>query len=134
MWAVTKPLRPHPLSVGQARNFCTSRLTSVLQSRGDVGDVVADAAMIASELVTNAVSAGSSQIELSIALHGSSVHIEVADNAAGAPATASPSTTDTSGRGLLVVAALSREWGVASAGSTKSVWAEVGLSGSSGAA
>lgn len=131
MWAVAKPLRPHPLSVGQARNFCTRRLTSVLEPRGDVHEVVADAATIASELVTNAVSAGSSQIELSLQLRESTVFIEVADNAAGAVRPASPSATDTTGRGLLVVAALAREWGVAAADGTKAVWAEVDLSGSS---
>lgn len=137
MWQVVKPLRPHPLAVGQARNFCTRRLTSVLDDRSGAPDVVADAATIASELVTNAVTAGSSEIELCLGLRGNAVYIEVADDADGTVAPAHPAPTDTKGRGLLVVAALSREWGVTAADGTKQVWAEIPLSlgtdGSTGA-
>ena len=92
MWQVVKPLRPHPLAVGQARNFCTRRLTSVLDDRSDAPDVVADAATIASELVTNAVTAGSSAIELCLGLRPNSIYIEVADDADGAVAPAHPGT------------------------------------------
>jgi anti-sigma regulatory factor (Ser/Thr protein kinase) len=127
MWQVVKPLRPHPLSVGQARNFCTRRLSSVLEDRGAYEDAVADAATIASELVTNAVTAGSSAIELFIALHESSVRIEVADDAGGAVIPAHPSPTDTKGRGLVIVAALAREWGVSADHGSKQVWAEVDI-------
>lgn len=127
MWRVVKPLRPHPLSVGQARNFCTRRLESVLDDRGQYQSLVADAATIASELVTNAVTAGSSKIELALALHESSVRIEVSDDAAGAVVPAEPAPTDTKGRGLVVVAALSRDWGVSSGDGSKHVWAEVDI-------
>ena len=128
MWQVVKALRPHPLSVGQARNFCTRRLTSVLDDRRDAPDVVADAATIASELVTNALTAGSSAISLSLALRPDSVYIEVEDDAEGAVVPAHPAPTDPKGRGLMVVAALSRKWGVSPAeGGAKQVWAEVSL-------
>jgi hypothetical protein len=40
-----------------------------------------------------------------------------------------PRPTDPKGRGLLVVAALSREWGVSAADGTKQVWAEIALAG-----
>ncbi len=127
MWQVLKPLRPHPLAVGQARNFCTRRLTSVLDDRSGAPEVVADAATIASELVTNAVTAGSSSIELCLGLRQNAVYIEVADDADGTVAPAHPAPTDPKGRGLLVVAALSREWGVTEAEGTKQVWAEIPL-------
>ena len=127
MWQVVKPLRPHPLAVGQARNFCTRRLTSVLDDRSGAAEVVADAAAIASELVTNAVTAGSSAIELCLGLRPNAVYIEVADDADGTVTPAHPEPTDPKGRGLLVVAALSREWGVTSDEGTKQVWAEVPL-------
>jgi anti-sigma regulatory factor (Ser/Thr protein kinase) len=129
MWQVVKSLRPHPLAVGQARNFCTRRLTSVLDDRTDAPDVVADAAAIASELVTNAVTAGSSAIELCLGLRANSIYIEVLDDALGTVTPATPAPTDVKGRGLLVVAALSREWGVTAADGSKQVWAEVALSG-----
>jgi anti-sigma regulatory factor (Ser/Thr protein kinase) len=127
MWQVVKPLRPHPLSVGQARNFCTRRLSSVLEDRASYEEAVADAATIASELVTNAVVAGSSAIELFIALHDSTVRIEVADDAVGTVVPADPSPTDTKGRGLVIVAALAREWGVSANNGNKQVWAEVDI-------
>lgn len=129
MWQVVKPLRPHPLSVGQARNFCTRRLTSVLDDRSDAPDVVADAATIASELVTNALTAGSSAIELCLGLRGNAVYIEVEDDADGDVKPTNPAPTDLKGRGLLVVAALSREWGVTSVDGVKQVWAEIPLAG-----
>ncbi len=129
MWQVVKTLRPHPLAVGQARNFCTRRLSSVLDDRSDAPDVVADAATIASELVTNAVTAGSSAIELCLGLRSNAVYIEVADDASGLVAPGNPAPTDPKGRGLLVVAALSREWGVTAADGTKQVWAEIALAG-----
>ncbi|HEY2271621.1 MAG TPA: ATP-binding protein [Jatrophihabitantaceae bacterium] len=124
-WEVVKPLRPHPLSVGQARNFCTRRLASVLDGRSDVDEAVQDAAAIASELVTNAVTAGSSEIELYLGLGPTSVRIEVTDDASGTVAPVTPGPEDTKGRGLLIVAALSTEWGVATQKGTKQVWAEV---------
>ena len=131
MWAVAKTLRSHPLSVGQARNFCARRLESVLSERTDTADVVADTATVASELVTNAVTAGSSRIELRLRLSDSSVLVEVADDAQGSVAIAEPSTTDTAGRGLIIVSALSRSWGVATDNGTKSVWAEIDLAADS---
>lgn len=130
MWQIVKELRPHPLSVGQARNFCARRLTSVLSDLDGVPDVVADASTIASELVTNALTAGSNSIELCLALRVNAIYIEVQDDAGGTVSPANPAPTDVSGRGLMVVAALSRDWGVTSANGTKQVWAEVALTGS----
>jgi two-component sensor histidine kinase len=127
VWQVVKTLRPHPLSVGQARNFCTRRLTSVLDNRSDRPEVVADAAMIASELVTNALTAGSTEIALALALRSDSLYIEVADDASGTVRPGNPAPTDPKGRGLLVVAALSRDWGVTAADGNKQVWAEIAL-------
>jgi anti-sigma regulatory factor (Ser/Thr protein kinase) len=127
VWQVVKPLRPHPLSVGQARNFCTRRLSSVLEPRGNYEEVVADVATIASELVTNALNAGSTMIELSLALRPSTVHIEVMDDAGGTVVQGSPSVTDTKGRGLMIVAALAKDWGVSTGRGTKVVWAEIDL-------
>jgi len=100
----------------------------VLDDRSDAPAVVADAATIASELVTNALTAGSTAISLSLALRPDSVYIEVEDDAEGTVQPANPGPTDPRGRGLLVVAALSREWGVCSAeGGAKHVWAEIPL-------
>lgn len=127
VWAVVKPLRPHPLAVGQARNFCTRRLMSVLNEDDRYAEAVADAAMIASELVTNAVTAGSSAIELSMLLRPRTVLISVQDDAGGVVAPTVASGDDVSGRGLMIVAALAREWGVTPEDGSKQVWAEIEL-------
>ena len=130
MWAVIKPLRPHALSVGQARNFCTRRLGSVLDGRNEPDEAIADSAAVASELVTNAVRAGAKSIELFLQLSESSVRIEVSDDAAGEVRPVTPAPTDTAGRGLLVVAALARDWGVTvpdSGRTGKQVWADVAI-------
>jgi two-component sensor histidine kinase len=127
VWQVVKPLRPHPLAVGQARNFCTRRLSSVLDDRPDIEGPVRDAATIASELVTNAVKAGSSVIELFLGLQESSVRIEVLDDADGTVVPIHAAPTDPRGRGLVVVEALALDWGVAAEDGTKQVWAEVAI-------
>lgn len=125
MWQVVKALRPHPLAVGQARSFCASRLSSVLADRAGHETAVADAAAIASELVTNAVAAGSSVIELSLALHGDSVRVAVSNAADGtAPVPRRASADGADGR-LGIVAALARDWGIRAADGTKDVWADV---------
>lgn len=134
VWQVVKPLRPHPLSVGQARNFCTRRLSSVLGSHGDADGIVADAAIIASELVTNAVTAGSTEIELFLALRDGSVYLEVSDDAEGTVTPMDPSPSDVKGRGLRVVEGLSSRWGVTTADGGKLVWAELPLDGVDGSA
>jgi two-component sensor histidine kinase len=133
VWQVVKPLRPHPLSVGQARNFCTRRLSSVLDSPDESNGVVADAAMVASELVTNAVTAGSTEIELFLALRDNCVYLEVSDDADGTVTRMDPSPTDVKGRGLRVVEGLSTDWGVRTANGGKLVWAELPLDGTDGA-
>jgi hypothetical protein len=135
VWQVVKALRPHPLAVGQARSFCASRLSSVLADRAGHETAVADAAAIASELVTNAVAAGSSVIELSLALHGDSVRVAVSNDAGGtAPVARRASGAGADGNGaygagadgrLGVVAALARDWGIRAVDGTKDVWADV---------
>ena len=78
-WRVVKRLRPHPRSATQARNFCVSRLTSVLAGEPGVEKLISDAATAAGELVTKAVTAGSSTIELFLGLDGPCVRIAVSD-------------------------------------------------------
>jgi hypothetical protein len=83
VWQVVKPLRPHPLSVGQAHRFCASRLSSVLADRAGHEAAVADAAAIASDMVTEAVAAGSSAISLGLALRDNSLRVEVSNQSDG---------------------------------------------------
>jgi anti-sigma regulatory factor (Ser/Thr protein kinase) len=87
------------------------------------------AVLIISELVTNAVvHSASSVISCTLRLGGGLLYIEVTDQGAGErePAVREAAADDVSGRGLLLVSALSKAWGVTSAfprGLT--VWAAV---------
>lgn len=98
-WRVVKRLRPHPRSPSQARSFCASRLASVLDDGPKVENLISDAAAAAGELVANAVTAGSSTIELFVSLVGPCVRIEVSGG--GKPARVEfllPSAGDTPAR------------------------------------
>ncbi|MFD4974845.1 ATP-binding protein [Streptomyces sp. NPDC058424] len=85
--------------------------------------MTADVMLIVSELLTNALlHSGTTEISLSIAVEGESLHIAVHD---GMPGGAAPTTADDdaeSGRGLLLVEALVKEnggtWGTSDAGAT----------------
>ncbi len=83
--------------------------------------------LIASELVTNAIVHAGSDIEVRIVIDLRDVVLEVIDDAAGRPRPTGPSTSQTSGRGLILVAALADAWGVAEVegGVGKMVWTRV---------
>jgi serine/threonine-protein kinase RsbW len=94
-----------------------------------------DAGLVLSELFTNAVRytrSGSVSCEYHLDADGL-VRIEVADEG-GAESEPLPRVADTDeegGRGLLLVAALSRAWGVCAVenGDGRVVWAELGVNG-----
>jgi anti-sigma regulatory factor (Ser/Thr protein kinase) len=106
-----------------ARQFVADALCG-LPSRS--GDVVGDAALVASELVTNAVNAGATEVTVHVAAHHRVVEVVVDDDADAMPHPRPTSTSDVDGRGLPVVSALSADWGVERARGDlahKSVWA-----------
>lgn len=93
-------------------------------------DVVDDALVMMSEVVGNAVRHGTAPITLTLERLTGGIRVEVFD---GGPAfdhdaTSVPSTVPTSGRGLFIVGALSKDWGVdhaADGGPGKTVWFEI---------
>jgi anti-sigma regulatory factor (Ser/Thr protein kinase) len=90
-------------------------------------DLAGDAAMVVSELVTNAIRAGASSILLEVGRVGGMFRITVVDDAAGVPKLAEPDPTAVAGRGLRIVDALSARWGVEEASAGKRVWADLDL-------
>ncbi|MEW1775963.1 SpoIIE family protein phosphatase [Streptomyces sp. NPDC086777] len=88
---------------------------------------LADATMlIVSELVTNAVRHGTGQVTLRMVRH-QVLTCEVFDSSACAPRLVSARTHDENGRGLFLVAQLSRRWGFRTESGGKVVWAEEDL-------
>ena len=84
-----------------------------------------DVELIVSELVTNATQHAGGVRSIAITARDGYIRVEVADPDPTPPSLRSPGTGENSGRGLLLVAALSRAWGVRPEGDGKVVWAEV---------
>lgn len=106
-----------------ARAHCHSQLTSLLPDTDGRHALTYAADLVVSELVTNAVNAGSSRVEVCLGVHRDHVRVAVGDDAAGLPALQEAGPTDARGRGLAIVAALSRSWGVERSQLGKHVWA-----------
>ena len=102
-------LLPRPTSPGEARRF----VGEVLRDHGlATGEVVEAALLLTSELVTNAVLHAAGSIKVDVDLDLTAVRVEVADENEQRPAPRQASPEDTSGRGLHLVEAIARAWGV----------------------
>ncbi|MFF4465256.1 SpoIIE family protein phosphatase [Streptomyces mirabilis] len=88
--------------------------------------LVATVELIVSELVTNAISYGDGPIRLRLIQH-QVLTCEVSDSSTSHPRPRQPHIIDENGRGLFLVAQLSRRWGSRSATDGKVVWAEQDL-------
>ncbi len=114
-------------SPNRARRFCTEQLAAVLSVGVQREAVTDDATIIASELVTNSVNAGSGRIRIMLSVHRDHLRLTVRDDADGHPQQRSAGPEDPRGRGLAITALLARAWGIEPATGGKQVWAELGL-------
>ncbi|MEV0319498.1 ATP-binding protein [Streptomyces sp. NPDC050658] len=123
---VSFALAPRPGSAAQARALARDRLLS-----WDIGEDARDAAaLVVSELVTNAiVHTASHRIICELCTRPGTLRIAVRDEGygSGVPRPARRGPDDEHGRGLLLVEAVSRAWGVRDegAGVGSTVWAEL---------
>ncbi|MDP9093694.1 MAG: ATP-binding protein [Actinomycetota bacterium] len=109
-----------------ARKWSLARIEEALAdetSAGDTAELLDDAALIVSELVTNAVRAGCGRTQLEVAVAERHLRIAVIDDAPGVPVILEPSARDDHGRGLHIVAEVATDWGVKPLGDSKEVWA-----------
>ncbi|MGW7255125.1 SpoIIE family protein phosphatase [Streptomyces sp. NPDC054834] len=84
------------------------------------------AELILSELLTNAIRHGAGPIRVRL-LHDRALICEVSDASNTAPHLRRAASTDEGGRGLFLVAQLSRSWGTRYLPQGKVIWAECGL-------
>ncbi|WP_405613214.1 SpoIIE family protein phosphatase [Streptomyces sp. NBC_01508] len=82
--------------------------------------------LVVSELVTNAIRYGEAPIRLRL-IRDRSLIIEVSDGSSTAPHLRRARTSDEGGRGLLLVAQLTRSWGTRQTYTGKTIWAEQSL-------
>ena len=107
--------------------------TAAALARQHVRDVasidsdVADAELIASELVTNAWAhgRGTGAITMTITVADDAIRVEVCSDSDGVPHQVSSNDESPDGRGLLLIESLARDWGHVRRGSTLCVWADV---------
>jgi hypothetical protein len=118
--ACSRVYLPVSASVPAARHF----VVDVLRAWG-LGDLDADAAIIVSELATNAVRHADSPFRVVLDRQLDGVRIGVEDAGRDALARRSPDSYDLGGRGVDIVEALSRRWGSTDLPSGKLVWAEL---------
>jgi anti-sigma regulatory factor (Ser/Thr protein kinase) len=109
-------LEPVPASVGAARQFVLSELAAL------AGDDLADAVLLTSELVTNAVLHARTPLCLGVIVTAHRAMITVADQVAVAPVPMPRSTSRLGGRGLALVSELAEEWGCVTTSGGKVVW------------
>lgn len=117
---VRMPMPPHPIAAEQARI-----LADMILSNWDLHPLRDNTLLVVSELVTNALK---QRDVFAFALHrrDETAFIEVTDASLGLPAIRRAADTDTGGRGLLVVDAVSEDWGVRyEENGRKTVWARI---------
>jgi anti-sigma regulatory factor (Ser/Thr protein kinase) len=133
----TAAYQPEPTAAAAARRFVRDTLQTWFLSGAAVAGhgLVDDAVLLTSELVTNAVVHAGTPVEVTCKLTGGGVEVVVSD---GHPARLVPEPPEsehipaerTSGRGLLLPAALASAWGVTYGRSAKAVWFRIGQPGS----
>lgn len=111
---------PVPQAVAAARRF----VSAVLESWGEQ-ELLADAAVVTSELATNAVRHAASPFRAAVDRSRSGVRISITDVEPGRISAGAATHADLNGRGVAIVDALASRWGCDPAPDGKVVWAEL---------
>jgi len=116
---------PHRVdSVPAARAF----LTQLLHGWDITDQVIDDASLLTTELMSNAVEHGSGNVDLEIAVQDGLLRVGVHDDSVELPVTRDAgSATIEGGRGIWLVKSIARDWGSDSSGREpgKTVWFEL---------
>lgn len=102
-------VEPHPHQVAPARRWTVEQAAAAGIADDDAAAVLE---LLASEVITNAVLHGSGEIAVNVVRSGTMLHVAVTDAGDGRPEPRSPEDDAVTGRGMMLVAALSESWGV----------------------
>jgi pimeloyl-ACP methyl ester carboxylesterase len=119
---------PAAVTTGAAAPRDARRLVADRVAEWGLHDIGDDLRLIASELVTNALIHTPGPVEIGMSTAPDHVRIEVSDPSPVAPQITQAEPDDDHGRGLAIVASLSRAWGTDLHPGGKTVWAEVTIS------
>ncbi len=111
---------PNPDAVRLARSFVTRQLTDA-----GADGAAFTAALLVSELVTNAVLHARTELRVEVDSGDAGVRIAVHDTSSRPVVRRRHSVASGTGRGLLLVEQMSRAWGVEHAQGGKAVWFEI---------
>lgn len=127
-WPLAGEFRFHcdPACVGEARRWLAACLRAEF-GRQPAADVIADALVIASELVTNAINAKCVVGRLGWRAGSSWLRVWVFDDGPGWPVLRDPVPQDPHGRGLRIVRALAADAGTRQVSGGKEAWATLAL-------
>lgn len=124
----TEQLPCEVTSVRAARSLVAASLDAWGTTAADVAySRVADAVLVASELMANAVKFCTGEIELKVGAHRDRIEIYVTDDSRQPVRYEDPDQLSTGGRGLLIVDALAEQWGQRQRGDHKTVWAHISI-------
>jgi anti-sigma regulatory factor (Ser/Thr protein kinase) len=115
---------PHRVdSIPAARSF----LARLLHGWDVADEVIDDASLLATELMSNAVRHGTGVLHLEIAVHDRLLRVSVHDRGVEAPVVREVNQTSIDGRGIWLVQCIARDWGSYSSGEEpgKTVWFEL---------
>jgi hypothetical protein len=107
-------------SLGGCRTFVARTLSS-----WHLDHYTEDAMIVISELATNAVLHARTDFTVSVVSQGGALRVSVSDSSSDVPVRANPTPTTVTGRGLLLIDAIARCWGIDVGSGGKSVWAEL---------
>ncbi len=111
-----------PASAGKARRFVRSVLAELGSS-----ELCGMAELLVSELVTNAILHAGTDLEVVVRVMPGRVSVEVHDRGPGAATRRHYSATSGTGRGLVLVDELARDWGTVVTADGKFVWFDLAI-------
>jgi anti-sigma regulatory factor (Ser/Thr protein kinase) len=117
---VTLDLPPDPRSATRARELVRAHLAPLAPP-----EAVEVAALLVTELVTNAVLHARTTIALAIDIEPGRILLRVADESDAVPTRRNYAPEAATGRGLALVDQLATAWGVDTSSEGKEVWAEI---------